>query len=48
MLAGRDFVAADDVQAVAADELAHRLVLAGDRVGETFVRESLSAVPIRD
>ena len=48
MLAGRDFVAADDVQAVAAEVLAHRLVLAGDRVGETFVRESLAAVPVRD
>ncbi len=48
MLAGRDFVSADDIQAVAPDVLAHRLVLAGDRVGETFVREALSAVPLGD
>lgn len=48
MLAGRDFVSADDVQAVAADVLSHRLVLAGDRVGEAFIQDAISAVPVRD
>jgi MoxR-like ATPase len=48
MLAGRDFVSADDVQAVAADVLSHRLVLAGDRVGAAFIQDAISAVPVRD
>ncbi len=48
MLAGRDFVSVDDVHAVAADVMSHRLVLAGDRVGAAYVRTVLSAVPIRD
>jgi len=48
MLAGRDFVSADDVQSVAADVLSHRLVLAGDRVGETFIQEAIAAVPVGD
>ncbi len=47
MLAGRDFVSVDDVQAVAPDVLAHRLVLAGDKVGESYVRELLTAIPVR-
>ena len=46
MLSGRDFVSVDDVQRVAPDVLAHRLVLSGDRVGETFVREILARVPV--
>ena len=46
MLSGRDFVSVDDVQRVAPDVLAHRLVLSGDRVGETFVREVLARVPV--
>ena len=46
MLSGRDFVSADDVQSVAPDVLAHRLVLAGDRVGETFIRDILAKVAI--
>ena len=48
MLEGRDFVGADDVQAVAPDVLAHRLVLAGDRVGEAFIREAVAQVGVRD
>ena len=48
MLAGRDFVSADDVQSVAADVLSHRLVLAGDRVGQTFIQEAIAAVPVGD
>jgi len=46
MLAGRDFVSVDDIQAMAPDVLAHRLVLAGDRVGESYVRELMTAVPL--
>ena len=46
LLAGRDFVSVDDVQRVAPDVLAHRLVLTGDRVGETFVRDVLARVPV--
>ena len=46
LLAGRDFVSVDDVQRVAPDVLAHRLVLTGDRVGETFVRDVLTRVPV--
>ncbi len=47
MLSGRDFVSVDDVHAVAPMVLSHRMVLAGDRVGEAFIREVLAAVPIR-
>jgi MoxR-like ATPase len=46
MLAGRDFVSVDDIQAMAPDVLSHRLVLAGDRVGESYVRELMTAVPV--
>ena len=47
LLSGRDFVSVDDVHATAAQVLSHRLVLAGDRVGEAFIREVLAAVPIQ-
>jgi len=47
MLDGRDFVGVDDVQSVAPDVLSHRLVLAGDRVGEAYIRELLTAVPVQ-
>ncbi len=42
----RDFVSPDDVIAVAADVLAHRMVLSGDRSGRTFIEEALAQVNV--
>jgi len=49
VLAGRDFVSPDDVKAVAAGVLAHRLVLAGGpdlRGAAALVRSILDRVPV--
>ena len=49
VLAGRDFVSPDDVKAVAAGVLAHRLVLAGGpdlRAAAALVRSILDRVPV--
>jgi MoxR-like ATPase len=46
MSQGRDYLAPQDVQAVAADVLAHRLVVSGNDVAHGFVHEILSRVPV--
>lgn len=46
MSLGRDYVVPQDVQAVAADVLSHRMVISGDEVAHSFVNEMLSKVPV--
>ena len=43
---GRDFVSPVAVQDVAADVLAHRLVVSGDEVGHAFVAELIEKLPV--
>ncbi len=43
---GRDFTSPTDVQAVAADVLAHRLVISGDETGHAYVAEMISQVDV--
>ena len=43
---GRDYVIPQDIQAVAADVLSHRMVISGDEVAHSFVQEILSKVPV--
>lgn len=46
MSEGRDYVTPQDVQAVATDVLAHRLVVSGSDVAHGFLQEVLSKVPV--
>ena len=46
LAAGRDFVSPVDVQAVAPDVFAHRLVISGDETGHAYVTEKLSEVDV--
>jgi MoxR-like ATPase len=46
MSQGRDYVTPQDVQAVAADVLSHRLVVSGSDVAHGFVQEILAKVPV--
>jgi MoxR-like ATPase len=43
---GRDFLTPADIQAVAADVFAHRMVVSGDETAHTFVGEILGKVRI--
>jgi MoxR-like ATPase len=43
---GRDFLAPYDVQAVAADVLAHRMIVSGDLTAQSFVSEILQKVDV--
>jgi len=43
---GRDYVTPTDVQALAADVLAHRLVVSGDETGHSYVQEVLDKVAV--
>jgi MoxR-like ATPase len=45
---GQDYLSPSDVQAVAADVLAHRMVVSGDESGRAFVREHLERAPVLD
>lgn len=45
---GCDFLAPSDLQAIAADVLAHRMVISGDESGRAFVAEHLERVPVLD
>jgi MoxR-like ATPase len=45
---GADYLSPSDVQAVAADVLAHRMVVSGDESGRPFVAEHLERVPVVD
>ena len=47
LAAGRDFVAPEDVRALAPDVLAHRMVISGDEVGLAYVQGMLEKVPVR-
>jgi MoxR-like ATPase len=42
----RDFLSPDDVQVVAADVLAHRMVISGDATARSFVDEMLRKVGV--
>ena len=42
---GADYLSPSDIQAVAADVLAHRMVISGDESGRAFVAEHLERVP---
>ncbi len=46
LAAGRDFVSPVDVQAVAPDVFAHRLVISGDETGHAYVAEKLTEVDV--
>lgn len=46
MSQGRDYVQPQDVQTVAADVLAHRMVVSGSDVAHGFVHEVLAKVPV--
>lgn len=46
LASGRDHLLPDDVQAVAADVLAHRLMLAGDVTAHTYVRDVLGGIDV--
>ncbi len=46
LAAGRDYVSPLDVQTLAADVLAHRLVVSGDETGHAYVQEVLGRVPV--
>ncbi|AKF04098.1 AAA family ATPase [Sandaracinus amylolyticus] len=46
MSQGRDYVTPQDVQAIAADVLAHRMVVSGSDVAHGFVHEMLAKVPV--
>lgn len=45
---GEDYLSPSDIQAVATDVLAHRMVVSGDESGRAFVREHLERVPVLD
>ena len=45
---GNDYLSPSDVQAVAADVLAHRMIISGDESGRSFVQEHLDRVPVVD
>ncbi len=45
---GRDYLSPSDIQAVAADVLAHRMVVSGDENGRRFVEEHLKQTPVLD
>lgn len=47
MSEGRDYVIPDDIRAMAADVLAHRMVISGDEVGVGYVQELVGKVPVR-
>lgn len=47
MSEGRDYVIPDDIRAMAADVLAHRMVISGDDVGVGYVQELVGKVPVR-
>ena len=42
----RSFVTPDDIKEIAADCLAHRLILSGDGTGEQVISEVLASVPV--
>jgi len=46
MSEGRDYVTPQDVQAIAIDVLAHRMVVSGADVAHGFLQEVLSKVPV--
>jgi MoxR-like ATPase len=46
LAAGRDHVQPEDVRALAADVLAHRMVISGDDVGHGYVQSVLDRVPL--
>jgi MoxR-like ATPase len=46
MSEGRDYVTPQDVQAVALDVLAHRLVVSGSDVAHGFLSEVIAKVPV--
>ncbi len=46
LAAGRDYVSPVDVQVLAPDVLAHRLVVSGDDTGHAYVDEVLARVPV--
>jgi MoxR-like ATPase len=46
MSQGRDYVTPQDIQVVAADVLAHRMVVSGSDVAHGFIHEVLSRVPV--
>lgn len=46
MTEGRDYVTPQDVQAIAADVLSHRMVISGSDVAHGFVQEILAKVPV--
>jgi MoxR-like ATPase len=46
LAAGRDFLSPVDVQAVAADVLAHRMVVSGDETAPSYVRSMLEKVRV--
>ncbi len=46
LAAGRDYVTPDDVQQMAADVLAHRLIVSGDDTGHAYVAEVLGKVSV--
>lgn len=46
LASGRDYVSPADVDAVAPDVLAHRLVISGDETGHGYVREVLETVQV--
>jgi MoxR-like ATPase len=47
MSEGRDFVIPDDVRAMAAEVLAHRMVISGDEVGLGYVQEMVGKVRVK-
>jgi MoxR-like ATPase len=46
LASGRDHVQPEDVRALAADVLAHRMVISGDDVGHAYVQSVLDRVPL--
>ena len=46
LTAGRDYVTPTDVQGVAPDVLAHRLIISGDDVGHAYVAEAMDKVTV--
>lgn len=44
---GRDFVLPEDVRGLAADVLAHRLIISGDDTGHAYVQSVLEKVPLQ-
>lgn len=45
---GADYLSPSDIKAVAADVLAHRMVISGDESGRAFVMEHLERAPVVD